>query len=372
MPKEIRIEDVILKRILMNLLNNACKFTPSKQSITLSVLYDKEGKKIKVSVTDTGIGIAKEKQDEIFKAFTQAEEDTKLNYGGTGLGLAICAEYVKELGGKLKLKSELDKGSSFYFTLPIDVTDSKSMLPPVSEKYFHIGICLDKNNLLSSKNLTHYLLRMGVKKEQIKAIKNNGISHENITHIICFQNQMNEKMIASAKEKKIPLLVVEEKFMSLLGREHEDFSIISQYGCYADTLHKFLTDTRPIRVLVADDDKINIALIKAILQDEYCQVDTAMDGESALKSLKNAIQEGYPYTMVYLDKYMPILSGPEVINTFRLYEKKKNAKRIFAISISGDDSKEDKGGSMFDMYVGKPFNKSAIKETMELAKACTS
>jgi len=367
-PKEVIIEEMMLKRILMNLLNNAYKFTPSKQTITLSIQYEQEEKKIKVSVADTGIGIAKEKQNEIFKAFTQAEEDTKLNYGGTGLGLTICAEYVKELGGQLKLKSELDKGSNFYFTLPLNITDAETMLAPVSGEYLNIGICFDKKNIPSSKNLTRYLLRMGVGKEQIKAIKNNGFIDKTITHIICFQDQLNQKIIHSAKQQKVPLLVIEERFMSLLGSEHTDFDIISQYGYYADTLHKFLTDTRPMRILVADDDKINIALIKAILEDEFCQVDTATDGQTALKLLKEGIQEGYPYSIVYLDKYMPILSGPEVINTFRHYENTQKTKRIFAISISGDENREDKGGSMFDMYVGKPFNKNAIKETIELAR----
>ena len=373
LPKEIRIEEMMLKRVLMNLLNNAYKFTPSKQTITLSVQYNPTEKKARIAVTDTGIGIAKEKQTEIFKAFTQAEEDTKQNYGGTGLGLAISAEYVKVLGGKLKLQSELDKGSSFYFTLPLEITNSQSMFSPVSGEYLHIGICLDKKNVPSSQNLTRYLLRMGVKKEQMKAIKSEGLHQENVTHIICFQDQLTQNTIRIAKEKKIALLVVEERFMSLLGSKEETFEIISQYGYYGDTLHKFLTHTKPMRILVADDDKINIELIKAILQDEFCQIDTATDGQSALTLLKEGIQKEYPYSIAYLDKYMPSLSGPEVIQTFRHYESNhKEAPRLFAVSISGDEHTEDKGGSEFDMYVGKPFNKKAIKETITLAKACAS
>jgi len=373
LPKEIRIEEMMLKRVLMNLLNNAYKFTPSKQTITLSVQYNPTEKKARIAVTDTGIGIAKEKQTEIFKAFTQAEEDTKQNYGGTGLGLTISAEYVKVLGGKLKLQSELEKGSSFYFTLPLEITNSQSMFSPVSGEYLHIGICLDKKNVPSSQNLTRYLLRMGVKKEQMKAIKSEGLHQENVTHIICFQDQLTQNTIRIAKEKKIALLVVEERFMSLLGSEEETFEIISQYGYYGDTLHKFLTHTKPMRILVADDDKINIELIKAILEDEFCQIDTATDGQSALTLLKQGIQEEYPYSIAYLDKYMPSLSGPEVIQTFRHYENNhKETPRLFAVSISGDEHTEDKGGSEFDMYVGKPFNKKAIKETITLAKACAS
>jgi len=153
LPKEITVEDVILKRVLMNLLNNAYKFTPAKHSVTFSVEYDKEGQRLKIAVSDTGIGIAKEKQEEIFKAFTQAEEDTKLNYGGTGLGLAISAEYVHELGGKLKLKSELDKGSSFYFTLPLEINKPEHMFSPVSDDTLRIAVFMSKENLESSKNL---------------------------------------------------------------------------------------------------------------------------------------------------------------------------------------------------------------------------
>jgi CheY-like chemotaxis protein len=121
-----------------------------------------------------------------------------------------------------------------------------------------------------------------------------------------------------------------------------------------------------MRILVADDDKINIELIKAILQEEFCRVDTAMDGKTALQMMKQGVDEGYPYTIVYLDKHMPVLSGHEVISDFRIYEKKKKTdSRIFAVSISGDEKKEEKGEDLFDMHVGKPFNKKAIKATLE-------
>jgi signal transduction histidine kinase len=369
LPKEITVEDVILKRVLMNLLNNAYKFTPAKHSVTLSVEYDKEGQRLKIAVSDTGIGIAKEKQEEIFKAFTQAEEDTKLNYGGTGLGLAISAEYVHELGGKLKLKSELDKGSSFYFTLPLEISKPEHMFSPVSDDTLRIAVFMSKENLESSKNLVRYFLKMGVDKKQIHAVKSIENLSPNTTHIVCYQEQLSDKIVTWSKQQKIPLLVIEEEFLSLLGSEEESYTVISQYGYYADTLHKFIADSKPMRILVADDDKINIELIKAILRDEFCKIDIAMNGEEALDMMKNAVKERYPYNLVYLDKHMPILSGTEVITTFRKYEKKKNTKKVFAVSISGDENTKDKSGDIFDTYVGKPFNKNAIKETISLAKS---
>ena len=367
LPKEITVEDVMLKRVLMNLLNNAYKFTPAKHSVTLSVEYDQKNNDLKIAVSDTGIGIAKEKQEEIFKAFTQAEEDTSLNYGGTGLGLAICAEYVHELGGKLELKSELDKGSSFYFNLPLEVSSAESMFPPLFSDGMHIAVFLGKENVQSSKNLVRYLLRMGVERSQIHAAKNIDNLSSDTTHIICYQRHLSDDLIGWSKERKIPLLVIEESFLSLLGSEEKSYTVVSQYSYYANTLHKFLADSKPMRILIADDDKINIELIKAILQEEFCRVDTAMDGKTALEMMKQGIVEGYPYTLVYLDKHMPVLSGSEVIGDFRKYEKEKKSNRVFAVSISGDEKKEEQGEDLFDMYVCKPFNKKSIKATLEHA-----
>jgi len=362
LPKEITFEDIMLKRVLMNLLNNAYKFTPEKQSVTFAVQYDSKNKKIQVMIKDTGIGIAKEKQEEIFEAFTQAEEDTKLNYGGTGLGLAICAEYVHELGGKLELESELDKGSSFYFSIPVTVVQTESMFSPLSNQHIKIGVFLSRENLASSNNLVRYLRRIGIEKEHINAARNMDNLPSDTTHIICYQKELTKEIVLSAKEKKLPLLVIEEDFLSLMGEEEDHYTIISQYSYYANSLYKFIVDSKPMRILVADDDKINIELIKAILQEEFCQVDTAMNGEKALEMMKLGIDEGYPYTIVYLDKHMPALSGSEVIRTFREYEQKRKIPKVFAVSISGDDNKDD---NLFNMYVGKPFNKKAIKETLE-------
>jgi len=372
LPKEITIEDVMLKRVLMNLLNNAYKFTPAKHSVTLAVQYDAGSQKVKISVTDTGIGIAKEKQEEIFKAFTQAEEDTKLNYGGTGLGLSICAEYVRELGGKLELKSKLDKGSSFYFSIPLEVNNPAPMFSSVSSDHLRISIFLNKENVESSKNLVRYLLRMGVQKEQVNAVKSIQSLPSDVTHIVCYQNMLTDEIVTWCKKNKVPLLVMEEEFLSLLGGDEKDYTIVSQYSYYANILHKLLADSKPMRILIADDDKINIELIKAIIEEEFCLVDTAMDGKVALEMMKKGVDEGSPYAIVYLDKHMPVLSGSEVISDFRQYEESKGDHRVFAVSISGDEKKDDKGSSLFDMYVGKPFNKKAIKETLEYSKACMS
>lgn len=365
--KEITIEDVMLKRILMNLISNAYKFTPSKKTIEFTVLYKSSTNRLHISITDTGIGIAKEKQNKIFEAFTQAEDDTHANYGGTGLGLSISAQYVKDLGGKLKLESELDVGSTFSFDIPVEVSDKNEAFKPIKDSTVNLGILMNEENIFSVKNITRYLTGMGLKKESITTVKNISTTPKGMTHLICFQNQLTDKVTALTQDKKINLLVVEESFLSLLDdTDKESFNIISQYTFYGNSLHKFLLNKARKKILVVDDDPINIKLIKAILEGSFCHIDTAMDGLTALDMLENGIKQGgEPYSIVYLDQYMPELTGTEVISKFRTAEKKANVNPVFAVSISGDVQDISKQDGLFNSYIGKPFNSKKIKQTLE-------
>lgn len=105
-----------LMQVLVNLLGNALKFT-HQGSVVLQVRWTDPG--VEFSVQDTGIGIAKERQDQIFKRFTQAENDTQALYGGNGLGLAISQKLAHLLGGEIGFESEPGQGSRFWLQLPL-------------------------------------------------------------------------------------------------------------------------------------------------------------------------------------------------------------------------------------------------------------
>jgi signal transduction histidine kinase len=113
----ISTDEIRLRQILDNLIGNAIKFT-SSGSVVLSV--KKEGDFIRYSVSDTGIGIPEHQQTSIFERFMQADQAQGANYGGTGLGLAISKNLIELLGGKIHVQSEVGKGSTFYFRLPIN------------------------------------------------------------------------------------------------------------------------------------------------------------------------------------------------------------------------------------------------------------
>ena len=118
-PEFIHTDSQRLNQILKNLLSNAVKFT-EKGSVTISI-DPNTVTTLNISVTDTGIGISEDKQTAIFEAFQQAEGGTSRKYGGTGLGLSISRELAKLLEGEIKVKSNLDKGSTFSLIIPLEI-----------------------------------------------------------------------------------------------------------------------------------------------------------------------------------------------------------------------------------------------------------
>jgi CheY-like chemotaxis protein len=165
-----------------------------------------------------------------------------------------------------------------------------------------------------------------------------------------------------ARANNIALLVIEEDFLSLTNKKQNDYMVISQYEYYADKLFEFISSNMPIRVLVADDDKINIQLLKAIMRDEFCAIETALDGREALHKLKTALAQENPYEIVFLDQYMPYLEGHQVLKAYKELEAVSN-KKIYAVSISGNVQHECR--EIFDEQISKPFNRNAILLTLQ-------
>ncbi|MDC7995227.1 hybrid sensor histidine kinase/response regulator [Altibacter sp. HG106] len=116
-----------IQQVVNNLVGNAFKFTQKGRiQITTSLLKEAQGYQlVEIAVTDTGIGISKEKQELIFKEFTQAESDTFKKFGGSGLGLTISQKIAKLMDGSLSVESTPGEGSSFFFTLPLKLSATK-------------------------------------------------------------------------------------------------------------------------------------------------------------------------------------------------------------------------------------------------------
>lgn len=173
--KYIHTDPLRLKQILSNLLSNAIKFSTENSNITISL--HREGDNLHLAVNDEGIGISKEAQERIFNPFEQAELSTTRNYGGTGLGLSISKRLIELLDGKIKVESELEKGTtfSFYIYAP-EVTDFDDTINDEQDYQFkgHVLVAEDnKTNqllisiLLEEMNITFTLVENG--KEAVEA-----------------------------------------------------------------------------------------------------------------------------------------------------------------------------------------------------------
>jgi PAS domain S-box-containing protein len=170
-PPKILLDPVRFRQILINLIGNAIKFTPPQGVVTLQISHlSLEGNQgvLLCSVTDTGIGIAPEKQHTIFEAFSQAEISTARNFGGTGLGLSISGNLVKMMGSTLKLESQPGVGSKFYFEMKFrliahDIVCYDDVLapPPIERTSQPLNILLAEDNLVNQKLACRILEKAG-------------------------------------------------------------------------------------------------------------------------------------------------------------------------------------------------------------------
>jgi len=166
-PKFVEGDPDAIRQVLYNMIGNAIKFT-DKGDVQVTVnaeeqLSDSDQVKLHFSIKDSGIGISKLKQKLIFMDFTQVDTTESRRYGGVGLGLTICKYFVEQMGGKISVKSEKDKGSEFEFTLGFkvdkDFSAKKQARQELPKKQLHILVAED--NMLNSQVVSAFLKRLG-------------------------------------------------------------------------------------------------------------------------------------------------------------------------------------------------------------------
>jgi len=224
-PKILKGDKYRLNQILVNLIGNALKFT-EKGYVKLSVDLLQETKEEAVlifNISDTGIGIPPVKHDFIFESFTQANIDTERKYGGTGLGLSICKQLVELQGGKIWLKSEVNKGSTFSLTL----TYKKDMEAVKEQSNLQVNdmsaidwsnkrVLLVEDNkvniLLAKKVLSNWGLQIEIAENGQEAVDKAMLSHFDVILMDLQMPVMDgyeaTRIIREEYKSKIPIIVM--------------------------------------------------------------------------------------------------------------------------------------------------------------------
>ena len=364
LPKEMQLHTVKLRRVLVNLLGNAVKFTPVRGRVTLSIQYDVEAKELRISVKDTGIGIPKERQKKIFAAFSQADESTRKHFGGHGVGLSVSAAFVREMGGSLQVESEPEKGSCFHFALPLhNLATEQPKMPNLRTGMRKITMLMESRNNSVARLLLQNMLRAGIDRQRIRAISKVEEIPGDTTHLIVFQHKWEHALSRMSTEMGVEILPMEEDFLSLDAREFPGITVLSQYSYFGEAFYAYLSEKTPPRVLLVEDDAISIQMLKAMLEGEYCELEIARSGDEGFRKLSETLMAERPFDLLYTDQNMPGFSGEEMLRRYRELEARQGVLTpLTAISISGDPRQKET--ELFDLYASKPFRKAEILQPL--------
>jgi CheY-like chemotaxis protein len=270
-PEVLLGDPVRLHQIILNLLSNAVKFTAAgKISIKLRLLQeDKEQVSIEFSITDTGIGVPENKRESIFENFHQASSGTSRLYGGTGLGLAIVKQLVEAQGGKIKVISEVDKGSTFQFALNFQKTtipvEAEAGLLEMDPLHRNINVLVVEDMALNQLLMKTLLDDFGFERD----IAANG-----------------KIAIEKMQAKKYDIVLMDLQMPEMNGFEATNY--------IRNTLHSNI----PIIALTADVTTVDLAKCREIGINDYIAkpVDERILYSKIIGLVKKPIQNSYSVT----------------------------------------------------------------------------
>ncbi|GEM_PF-928594 len=379
-----------LRQIFSNLLSNAIKFTQTGY-VTLSVCSNTEMSRkndllLRFEVADTGIGISEVQQHRLFQPFSQADSSTTRRFGGTGLGLVIVQRLIKIMGGNMGLNSDEQKGSCFWFELPLRVSNTPIVSPYLPEPAQKL-----KNRQVIV--VSEHLPLLSILQEQLKIWGMRPIIATTLGSAQQQAAQQSEKPRAILIELKLmedqPQSVMQlcdelaQQGLKIAFINHRVDNPVTELADYclnkpitlSDLLkcllvlhgevlqpstarpyslpHVIMSHWQSKQILLAEDNLINQKIICAMLQQLGCQVIVAENGTQVLRHLKQ-----YSFDLIFMDCYMPELDGFSTTRIIRALEK-DNSQHIPIIALTADAMADNRKACIaagMDDYLTKPMN----------------
>ncbi|MCL2663003.1 MAG: response regulator [Oscillospiraceae bacterium] len=387
-----------LAQVITNLVGNAIKFTPENGFIKLQTYYLGESDgvcEVKISVTDSGIGISSEQQAMLFQPFQQAESSTTRKFGGTGLGLTISKSIVEMMGGRIWVESELGKGATFSFTakmksgnapeyedLEVDwksirilaVDDDPYILQDfkgIVEKFGgHCdiaesgaeAIALVENNDAYSLYFVDWQMPEMDGFEFTSALKQK-MSHTDDPFVVMSSAADYTVLADRAKEVGVNKFLQKPLFPSSVS------DAVSEYlGCKKRKVKGTVDESEGSyegrNILLAEDVEINREIVLALLEPTGLEIDCAENGEVAVNMFAESPDK---YDVIFMDMQMPEMDGLEATRRIRALDN-PNAKKIPIIAMTANVFREDVENCMaagMNDHLGKPLN---LKEVLAVLK----
>lgn len=369
-----------ISQVLVNLISNAVKFTSKNGEVNVCIeklIEESSEVTMKFSVTDTGIGITKEQQKNIFDAFTQADVSTSRQYGGTGLGLSISGKFIELMGSELKVMSEKDVGSTFYFTLILAKSSESTKRRVADMSAFTVGILnphIDDDYIINTdlEAYIHYTRAKVIHytDESLLALKGSDDLPDIlfIDHMLRYRDGEIEKFLDF--DTKIVVISTGDQKRNLNRYRKSIDKILYKPVNFSKTL-RMLNDKEDVseigkkvifenlHVLVVDDNTINQKLIFNVLTRLGIEVSMAENGQEAF-----SLRSTNDYDMIFMDIEMPIMGGMEATGKILSYERTNGKEHIPIVALTANALSGDKEkyiGAGMDSYLSKPIELDALK-----------
>ena len=326
---EMRADVTKVRQALFNLLSNAAKFTHEGE-IALVVQGEQEDGVdwIRMSVSDSGIGIPPEKIDHVFDEFSQADETTTRDYGGTGLGLSISRRFCQMMGGDITVESVVGEGSTFTIRLPLEAakaaaeSEVAAETPPAvmsepGEEQVVLVIDDDPNALdLLRRTLQEAGVRVVTANEGREGLNLARTLHPAAITLDVLMPGMDgwevlRELKADPETRDIPVLMVtmtDDRELGYALGATEFLTKPVNRGQLVQLLERYAPEGAERRALVVDDKAENREVLRRALENEGWQVSEAENGQVALEKLA----EEAP-SLILLDLMMPVMDGFEFV-----------------------------------------------------------
>jgi len=379
-PEKVMGDPTKISQVIVNLVSNAIKFTPSKGAVDViieKVAENNDYVTMKFAVSDTGIGISESQKSKIFEAFSQADVSTSRKFGGTGLGLAISGKLVSFMGGELDIESQEGEGSTFFFTLTLEKDKEASSREIINMLGFKVGLLADGDQVYESvkHNLEAYVTYTGAKFELYNSEQ---LKTDELPDILFIDHAFHQRsgeldryldldckiVLMTTAEKKKGIEDLLDRIDRILYKPLNLSKTLKALEVAYDEKVRVSAKKQPseskniifenLHVLVAEDNSINQKLIKNVLNGFGIEVTLAGNGEEAVN-----LRMQNEYDMIFMDIQMPVLGGIEATHKIIEYEEKNRKHHVpivalTANALSGDREKYMDEG--MDNYLSKPID----------------